>query len=116
MAGPLIAPGGDMAQCENHESFFALALTWDWLLWEYGTDTSCENYPKQVPIWFRHCPWDKQQREPVGCLCCTDLNEALAQWHHDLRDFFESRAGKFIVSGPEPKAPVNNALPFYQAR
>jgi len=78
-------------QCDHHDSFRQIALAFDWMLWEDGTDRTCKHFPKLVPIWLRPCPWDLEQREPIGCLCCTDLNKALSQFHQDMRSWTESR-------------------------
>ncbi len=78
-------------QCDHHDSFRQIALAFDWMLWEDGIDITCEHFPKLVPIWLRPCPWDLEQREPIGCLCCTNLNRALSQFHQDMRSWAESR-------------------------
>ncbi len=78
-------------QCENHSTFFQICLDSDWLLWESGTDTTCTNFPEHVPIWLRPCPWDTDQKEPVGCLCCTNLEQGLVQFHREMKSWLESR-------------------------
>ena len=117
-------------QCENHNDFFQICLAFDWVLWESGTDTTCVMFPEHVPILLRPCPWDLEQQEPVGCLCCTDLNQALGKFHDEMRSWMESRLinPEFtslreierIWPAPadrgEPLGPAPEFLPSYVAR
>jgi hypothetical protein len=97
-----------MAQCVNHESFVQIALDFGWTLWEYGQDTACEHYPELVSIWIQPCTWDwnEDQQVPVGCLCCTDLDQALTQWHEELHSVLESRRGHKMVNHLEESKAV----------
>ena len=105
-----------MAQCENHNAFLAVVLDFGWLLWEYGTDTSCEHYPQLVPIWFRPCSWDDGQRQPLGCLCCTDLNQALKDWAQEKKAVHLTRTGRYEFPREESSvlAPPASFIPPYR--
>ena len=125
-------------QCENHNAFLQICLDSDWLLWESGTDTTCDNFPEHVPIWLRPCPWDLEQLEPVGCLCCTNLEQALVQFHREMKSWLESRMMELtldvrdrispeflspheraVANQPcrgEPLAPPLRSLPIYRPR
>jgi len=64
-----------MSQCENHETFVEVALSYGWEMFEYGIDTSCTvggDAPHKAIIWLKPCAWDPFQLIPVGCNCCTD--------------------------------------------
>jgi len=81
-------------QCENHEAFVDIALGYGWEMFEYGIDTSCEvggDAPHKAIIWLKPCAWDPFQMIPVGCLCCTNLDEELLNWNGELFDVMESR-------------------------
>jgi hypothetical protein len=81
-------------QCENHEEFVQVALNYGWMLWEYGTDSTCEvggDAPHHALIWLKPCAWDEDQKIPVGCVCCTDLNDELFKYAEEVFDIVESR-------------------------
>jgi len=101
-----------MPQCENHEEFVQVALNYGWELWEYGVDSTCEvggDAPHHALIWLKPCAWDEGQRIPVGCVCCTDLNEELLKYSEEVFDVMESRRiqkGIDPHEGPLPEEPV----------
>ena len=116
-----------MAQCRNHEAFVDAALDWGWELWEYGIDSSCEaggDAPHLAPIWLKPCVWDEEQKVPVGCLCCTDLDKEILQWNIDLiavSDNYRlvrnaSEPGELMPRREKPVGGPVDWLPPYSAR
>jgi len=83
-----------MPQCQNHEQFVQVALGYGWEMYEYGIDSSCivgGDAPHLALIWLRPLAWDESQMIPIGCVCCTDLNEALLDYSEEFFDVVESR-------------------------
>lgn len=102
-----------MSQCQNHEQFMQVALNWGWELWEYGTDSTCivgGDAPHLSLIWLKPCPWDESQKIPVGCVCCTDLDEELMRWNGEILDVVENRRFVRQVTGEQIQSAVNHAF------
>jgi hypothetical protein len=99
-----------VSQCHNHEGFMEAALNFGWQLHEYGYDSDCivgGKTPHLALIWLKPCAWDPEQMLPVGCACCTDLDQALMDWHEELWDIMEHRRilkglGKAVFTPTEP--------------
>jgi hypothetical protein len=115
-----------MSQCENHERLLQVALDFGWELYEYGTDSECIVGGKETPhlalIWLKPCAWDEGQMIPVGCVCCTNLDEELMKWHEELHSVMENRRLRKQMDPmelpPQPQAlgPAPDWLPPYRAR
>ncbi len=116
-------------QCDGHERFVPIALSYGWTLWEYGTDSECivggKDTPHLTPIWIKPCAWDDTQTVPVGCLCCTDLNTALWDYSGEIYDVIQDRQirmgktplpDRYVPDRPEPLAPRPAWLDPYRAR
>lgn len=88
-----------MIQAEQHALFVQIAFAYGWTLWEYGSDTSCEaENPGRTPIWMKPVAYDPEQMVPVGCLCCTNLDDALVEWHDELKSFCASEIQRVLGS------------------
>ena len=116
-------------QCENHEEFVKVALNYGWELYEYGVDSSCTvggDTPHLALIWLKPCAWDATQKIPVGCLCCTDIDEEILKWNDELMSEIDSRSLWGVTALPDsyPKSerPILKSnkpvsfLPPYRAR
>lgn len=117
-------------QCDGHERFVTVALSYGWTLWEYGTDSDCavggKDTPHLTPIWMKPCAWDDAQMTPVGCLCCLDLNTALRDYSGEMQAFIQDRLvkrGKIPLpdhyqnpESPKPLGKPTSWLPPYRAR
>jgi hypothetical protein len=98
-------------QCKHHEEFVQVALSYGWMLWEYGTDSTCEvggDAPHQALIWLKPCAWDEDQKTPVGCVCCTDLEQELFKYAEEVLGVVESRR---IERGKPTALPDNYSHP-----
>lgn len=102
-----------MVQPENHGQLLQVALDYGWELYEYGTDSTCVagNISPQLAltmIWLKPCAWDQAQMIPVGCMCCTNLDDELMKWHGELHDVMENRR---LLRGVDPAQPLPDAPP-----
>lgn len=86
-----------MSQAEQHALYVEVAFEFGWTLWDEGVDNSCLINPDRlVPIWMKPVAWDREQMVPVGCLCCTDLDAALVEWHAELGSVNNSEAQRLL--------------------
>lgn len=105
-----------------------LALGYGWVLYEYGTDSTCTAgriSPRLAltMIWLKPCPWDQEQMIPVGCVCCTNLDDELTKWLEELHSVMENHRLRKPIdpAQPLPDSPpvlgtVPSFLPPYRAR
>jgi len=117
-----------MTQADNHAAFVSIASQYGWTLWELGRDSTCqvEDRDHLTPIWMKPLSWDHDQMVPVGCLCCTNLDQELVQWHAEeqavIQDDVDRQMAQPLVFREE-EAPLGEPLgsplewlPAYRAR